>query len=225
MPPRYRPSTCTIRRLMPDHAPYIIEPMALADVAQVMEIERVAFPTPWSARAYRYEIAENERSTMLVVRPAHQFNGWPARLAHHLRLAKPERLLGYAGFWLLADDAHVCTIAVHPRWRGLGLGRLLLLSLLEQAIEQGAHRAILEVRVSNRSAQRLYHKYGFEIVSRRRRYYANNHEDAYIMVTPPFEASEFQTNLCRCRDRLHVCLQNADSPQSANRLDKTFQMR
>jgi ribosomal-protein-alanine N-acetyltransferase len=193
---------------MPERLPYIVEPMRLADVEQVLDIERVAFPAPWSARAYRYEITENEHSTMIVVRFAPH---WARRLVQRLHLllsAEPSPVLGYAGFWLLVDDAHISTIAVHPEWRHRGLGELLLLSLLEQATKQGAQRATLEVRVSNQEAQGLYHKYGFEVVSRRRRYYSDNNEDAFIMATPPFETHEFQENLRQCRDRLHTRLQD-----------------
>ncbi len=200
---------------MPDQLPYIVEPMTLADIDQVMEIEQVAFPTPWSARAYRFEVADNEHSTMIVVRPANWSPGWLSRVAASFKLAQPEPLLGYAGFWLLADDAHICTIAVHPQWRRQGLGELLLLSLLDRAIDLGAHRSTLEVRVSNQAAQGLYAKYGFEIASRRRGYYADTNEDAYIMITPPFRAPAFQANLRRCRDQLHTRLRKENPDRQA----------
>jgi ribosomal-protein-alanine N-acetyltransferase len=184
---------------MPDRLPYRIEPMALTDLDQVMAIEEVAFSTPWSRRAYRYEVEENEHSTMLVMRPAPEPGG---PLGHWLRRPTPGRVgpvLGYAGFWLLVDDAHVSTIAVHPDWRGRHLGELLLLSLLEQGAARGARRATLEVRVSNLAAQGLYDKYGFEILTRRKRYYADNNEDAYIMATPDFGTVAFRANLRRRR--------------------------
>lgn len=191
--------------------PYTVQPMTLADIDQVIEIEMVAFPAPWSARAYRYEITENEFSTMLVVRPAHWLAGqWiqPAfqPTLRRLGLVKASPVLGYAGFWLLVDEAHICTIAVHPQWRGRGLGELLLLSLLDGGQQSGALRATLEVRVSNQVAQELYHKYSFEILARRKRYYTNNNEDAYIMTTPRFESPEFQETLGRLRCRLYARL-------------------
>ncbi len=188
---------------MPDRLPYVVEPMTLADVERVMEIEQVAFSAPWSARAYRYEILENDNSTMLVVRSA-AGSGWGlAHLARRLGLANSAAALGYGGFWLLVDDAHIATIAVDPVWRGRGLGSLLLLSLIEQGAERGAVRATLEVRVSNETAQGLYRSYGFEIVSRRRRYYADNDEDAYIMATPHFNSTGFQSNLAKRRAELY----------------------
>jgi ribosomal-protein-alanine N-acetyltransferase len=192
---------------MPEQLRYLVESMTVADIGQVMEIEQVSFPTPWSPRAYRYEITENDYSTMLVVRPWTAPSGRLVRLARQLGLVESDPVLGYAGFWLLVEDAHICTIAVHPLWRRMGLGELLLISLLDRGAELDALRATLEVRVSNRAAQRLYQKYGFEIVSRRKRYYSNNNEDAYIMVTPPFETPAFQRNLNRHRDQLYSRLQ------------------
>jgi [ribosomal protein S18]-alanine N-acetyltransferase len=193
---------------MPERLPYVVEPMTLADIGQVMEIEHLAFPTPWSPRAYRYEITENEHSTMLVVRPRAAPGGRLARLGRPLGLVKPGPVVvGYAGFWLLVEDAHISTIAVHPLWRRQGLGEMLILSLLERAVALDARRATLEVRVSNGGAQALYRKYSFEIVSRRKRYYANNNEDAYIMATPLFETLAFQRNLNRRRAQLHTRLQ------------------
>jgi ribosomal-protein-alanine N-acetyltransferase len=182
---------------MSGQIPYIVEPMALSDLDQVMAVERATFPLPWSKRAYRYEVVDNEHSTMVVVRPAPQLLGRPAGWLRRLRLVKPRPVLGYAGFWLLVDDAHVATIAVHPDWRGRGLGELLLASLLERAVDLGAQRATLEVRVSNRAAKALYVKYGFQTVERRRRYYSDNNEDGYLMATPPFETAAFQENLAR----------------------------
>lgn len=182
---------------MPRPIPYVVEPMTLADLGEVHEIERASFSSPWSERAYRYEIVENRNSTMLVVRPAPQLFGRPAGWLQ--RLTQPRRgpVLGYAGFWLLVDDAHVATIAVHPDWRGRGLGELLLASLLKRAMALGARRSTLEVRVSNQTAQALYHKYGFFIVERRRRYYSDNNEDAYLMSTPPFQSTDFREELAR----------------------------
>jgi len=190
---------------MAKRLPYLVEPMTPADVAQVMEIEQVVFPAPWSARAYHYEITENDYSTMLVLRPASRLVR--QRLLHHLGLLQPGPVIGYAGFWLLVDEAHICTIAVDPLWQGRGLGELLLISLLDWGQERGAVRATLEVRVSNHVAQELYHKYQFEILGRRKRYYTNNNEDAYIMTTPLFESPEFQQTLGHCRQRLYARLQ------------------
>jgi ribosomal-protein-alanine N-acetyltransferase len=183
--------------------PYVVEPMTLADLDQVMAIERLAFSAPWSMQSYRYEITRNAYSTMLVIRQARFFRGRPESMLSFLGLGKPSFVRGYGGFWLLVDEIHISTIAVHPKWRGGGLGELLLLSLLDEGIRLRASNASLEVRVSNLPAQTLYHKYGFAVASRQKRYYADNNEDAYIMVTPSFETPNFQANLHECRMHLY----------------------
>lgn len=187
--------------------PFIVEPMTLADLGQVMPIERLSFSAPWSRRAYEYEITQNKHSTMLVVRAGPLLNGRLDRMLHRLGVTRRSPALGYVGAWFLVDEIHISTIAVHPQWRGRGLGELLLIALLERGTEQGAHRATLEVRVSNLAAQGLYHKYGFETVASQKRYYADNNEDAYIMVTPPFDTLEFQSMLRRRREGLQARLQ------------------
>jgi ribosomal-protein-alanine N-acetyltransferase len=189
---------------VPEGVPYIVEPMTMGDVDQVIAIEQIAFSAPWSARAFRFEISQNRQSTMLVIRPAPPHEGWLATSLRRFALTRPREVLGYAGLWLLVDDIHVSTLAVHPDWQGRGLGELLLLALLDRGAELEACRATLEVRVSNLSAQQLYRKYGFEVVSRRRRYYSDNNEDAYIMATPLFETAGFQSNLRERRSRLHA---------------------
>jgi ribosomal-protein-alanine N-acetyltransferase len=195
---------------MPERLPFIVEPMTLDDIDQVMEIEQIVFPAPWSARAYQYEITRNDHSTMLVARAAGASKGRLGHLKHRLGLGTPSPVLGYAGLWLLVDETHICTIAVHPRWQGLGLGELLLISLLDESMRLGALCATLEVRVSNNAAQVLYLKYGFEIVSIRKRYYTDNNEDAYIMTTPSFDTAGFQKNLDGRRHQLHARLQLCD---------------
>lgn len=194
---------------MHNHLLFVVQPMTLADLDEVIAIEQVAFPTPWSKRAYRYEVVENEHSRMMVVRPAPRSDGWLGRFVGSFGLSGPGPIMGYAGFWMLVDEMHISTIAVHPQWRQRGLGELLLVSLLELGADLDARRATLEVRVTNLAAQGLYYKYGFQIASRQKRYYVDNNEDAYIMVTPPFDSIEFWANLRQCQARLHARLQAA----------------
>ena len=200
---------------MTEQLPYVVEPMTLDDVDQVMEIEQAVFTSPWSARAYQYEITKNEHSTMLVVRSAGMTKDLIGHLKRRLGLVMPLPVMGYAGIWILVDETHICTIAVHPQWQGHGLGDLLLLSLLDESKRLGAIRSTLEVRVSNKTAIALYQKYGFEIVSRRKRYYIDNNEDAYLMTTPPFETKSFHANLDYCRRQLRARLLDSDAAYTA----------
>ena len=108
-------------------------------------------------------------------------------------------ILAYGGFWLLADEAHIATIASHPDWRGCGLGQWLMLALLDAAMQRGAVRSTLEVRAGNLPAQRLYEKLGYEVAGRRKRYYRDG-EDGLIMTTPPLADPAMQGRLAAARD-------------------------
>ncbi len=173
---------------------YIIEPMRLEDIPEVMEIERVSFSSPWPLQAYRHEVSQNRLAHYFVAR--HQFVDEPEervederpsllkrvqRWAHGTKAGGPS-VVGYCGFWMAADEVHLSTIAVDPSYRQQGIGQLLLITAIEQALRLGASIISLEVRVSNIAAQNLYRKYGFKVVGRRRRYYSDNQEDALIMT-------------------------------------------
>lgn len=97
-------------------------------------------------------------------------------------------LAGYAGYWLLDDEANLMNIAIAPAWQGRGLGEHLLLETLLIVQDRGAEICTLEVRVSNLRAQALYRKLGFELAGRRRHYYQDNGEDALLMTTPPLDS-------------------------------------
>jgi ribosomal-protein-alanine N-acetyltransferase len=165
--------------------PYIVEAMSMADVKEVAALEKLIFPLPWSARAFEYELRHNPMAHFAVVRP---------RISPHEH-PQSVRVLGYAGFWLIVDEAHVCTLGVHPDWRGRGLGELLLAHLLDHAIKVGAAVATLEVRVSNVAAQSMYRKYGFVPAGLRRRYYSDNNEDAIIMTTEVITSRSYRRRL------------------------------
>jgi ribosomal-protein-alanine N-acetyltransferase len=148
--------------------PLHLRPLRLSDLAAVVSIEQHSFPTPTKEKTYQYELSGN-------------------KLAHYQALTlrhtkQDEQLLGYAGYWLIAGEIHISTIAVDPKWRGHGLGELILLNILYLAYEHDAALVTLEVRVSNQVAQDLYRKYEFEMVGRRQRYYKDTGEDALLMT-------------------------------------------
>jgi ribosomal-protein-alanine N-acetyltransferase len=205
--------------------PYVIEAMQLRDVAEVMEIERMSFPSPWSARAYRYELQENNLSHYLIARPqrplAKKEPGFLDRLQRSLGVAVPPEvnILGYGGFWLMVGEAHISTIAVRPEWRRRGIGELLLVAMLERAVELGGNLATLEVRVSNVAAQSLYGKYGFAKVGLRPHYYRDKGEDALIMTTKHLTSAAFQSGFQRLKAELRQKLVERFCPQSQEVLD------
>jgi len=145
-------------------APMVIEDMTIDDVAGVQDVERSSFPLPWPANAFRHELTQNKNARYIVAREG-------------------DKIVGYAGLWLMVDEAHITTFAVLPEHRRRRIGERLLQRLFDIADEMGAEWLTLEVRVSNIGAQRLYEKYGFRRAGVRRRYYSDNNEDALIMWT------------------------------------------
>ena len=141
-----------------------IEPMRIEDLVVVHAIERASFAAPWPANAYRSELETN-------------------RLAHYLVARVEDEIVGYGGMWLMVDEAHITTFAIHPAWRRQRIGERLLLAFLDLAVDRRAREATLEVRLSNLPARRLYEKYGFKPVGLRPRYYSDDGEDALIMTT------------------------------------------
>jgi ribosomal-protein-alanine N-acetyltransferase len=134
------------------------------DLRQVLEIERCSFDNPWTSALFLQEL-RIPFSRIVVVRPAG---------------APDEAIAGYLCRWFVADEIHVLNIAVHPQYRRLGLGTVLLEEALREAREVRAEAVTLEVRRSNEAAQRLYVAFGFEEVGVRRNYYGRG-EDALIM--------------------------------------------
>ncbi|HHV79382.1 MAG TPA: ribosomal protein S18-alanine N-acetyltransferase [Firmicutes bacterium] len=136
--------------------------MRLKDLDRVLEIEKLCYPTPWSKQSFLTELVQNE-------------------YAHYIVCQVEGKLVGYAGMWVILDEAHVTNVAVHPDYRGKGLGRLLMNELIERAKSRGARKMTLEVRKSNTVAQGLYSSLGFEARGIRKGYYSDTHEDAIIM--------------------------------------------
>lgn len=160
-----------------------IDAMRLDDLPEVHAIERASFTTPWPDDAYRSELLTN-------------------RLASYLTARLGDSVVGFAGLWLMVDEAHITTFAVHPAWRRRGIGERLLVAALDVAIDRGAREATLEVRLSNVAARRLYEKYGFRPVGLRPRYYTDDGEDALIMTTEPLASPPMRARLAERRAAL-----------------------
>jgi ribosomal-protein-alanine N-acetyltransferase len=183
--------------------PYRIDLMHLPDLSQVMPIERLAFSAPWPASAYRYELTQNELSTYVVLRLRRSLaTAGCAQITRLWRKDTAQPIVGYGGLWIILDEAHISTIAVHPHWRGYGLGEMTLVALIDAAILRAATQVTLEVRVSNQVAQNLYRKYAFVEVGRRVKYYHDNNEDALIMTIARVDDSAFLTRYADLKARL-----------------------
>jgi len=160
-----------------------IVPMRVSDLPAVHAIERASFDSPWPADAYRSELETNRLAQYLVVRVG-------------------DEIAAFGGMWLMVDEAHVITFAVHPSWRRQHVGDRLLLAMLDIAIDAGAREATLEVRLSNLPARRLYEKFGFRPVGLRPRYYSDNNEDALIMTTDQLRDPPMRERLARLRGEI-----------------------
>jgi ribosomal-protein-alanine N-acetyltransferase len=207
---------------------FAIEEMRSEHIPAISAIDRAVYPIPWPVHSYRSEL--HNRSAYYVVacrvdadahvdHPAEVGAGAGAAtgtglLSRLSRLLRPgttltaaeevemRRVVGYSGLWLMVNEAHITTIAVAPEYQGRGLGELLLISLIEKAIELNALCLTLEVRVSNHVAQSLYRKYTFRETGLRRRYYSDNGEDAHIMTTEDVDTAHFREVLAANRQAL-----------------------
>lgn len=183
--------------------------MTLDDIPDVGRVERRCFTNPWPHSAYRRELRYPEQNYYIVLRdldgqgrstPSHTRSDLSRRALTRLvtslarRADDPEdapAIAGFAGMWVMYEEAHVTTIGVDPAYRGQGFGELMLVALFDEAIRRNASLLTLEVRVSNRVAQLLYEKYGMSVQGTRARYYTDNGEDAYIMWSRSLRDPEF----------------------------------
>lgn len=142
--------------------------MRVADIPRVRQIDVASFSLPWPEKSYLFELTQNPTTLALV-----------AELVAPGGIAT---IIGMAVVWIILDEAHIATIAIHPDYRGSGYGKKLLAETLRQCIQRRASLAMLEVRASNAIAQQMYRSFGFKIVGRRARYYHDNNEDAILMT-------------------------------------------
>jgi ribosomal-protein-alanine N-acetyltransferase len=116
------------------------------------------------------------------------------------RLNMPQYVVGFSGFWMMTGEAHIIAIGVRNGYRQLGLGEGMLIATIELAQMLNANIVTLEVRASNRVAQELYRKYGFQVMGRRLKYYSSDGEDAIIMSTDNITSLPFQAPFQRLRE-------------------------
>jgi ribosomal-protein-alanine N-acetyltransferase len=134
----------------------------LDDIDQIMVVEKLSFTIPWSKKTMQEEIFSNNMARYLVAK----VNG---------------QVVGYAGVWKILNEGHITNIAVHPEFRDCGVGSALLSELIKRGETEGIESFTLEVRKTNKAAIALYSKYGFKEAGVRKKYYADNDEDAILM--------------------------------------------
>ena len=136
--------------------------MNVDDIPMVQLVERKCFTTPWSRNIFVSEVTRNDNAIYVVAQVG-------------------ERIVGYAGIWIILDEGHITNIGVDPAFQRQGIGRGLMDELTKYAVERGIVAMTLEVRVSNAAAQALYTKLGFVPSGIRKEYYQDDKEDALIM--------------------------------------------
>jgi ribosomal-protein-alanine N-acetyltransferase len=159
-----------------------IASMVSADISVVSQIERASFSTVWPSDAFFNELSTN-------------------KLAHYFVGRFDDRIVAYGGIWVILEDSHVTTLAVDPAYRGKRFGEVMLLRLIDEALERGAAWMTLEVRESNAIAQQLYRKYGFTTVTMRRGYYSDDNESALVMWAGNLKSELYRNRLRVLRAR------------------------
>ncbi len=185
-----------------------LRPMTRSDLRQVQRIERDAYGDAWPQTTFEQELNNGLAHYFVAVELPPEDGADAARpprgaLAPLRRLAALRRtndpLLGFAGLWYTVDQLHLVTIAVAARHQHRGIARRMLLHCFALAEEAGLPAIALEVRASNERAIRVYESFGFRRAGRRPRYYANNGEDAIVMLTPDLDARGFRQHVQRLR--------------------------
>jgi ribosomal-protein-alanine N-acetyltransferase len=135
-----------------------------ADIAQIVAIERLSFDQPWSRASFVHELSLPFSRTLVSLTD----NGPVADL------------MGYLCRWLVADECHILSLAVDPRFRRNGIAAILMGDVIAEAVLKRVTVMTLEVRRSNLPARNLYRKLNFAERRVRKNYYGPG-EDAIIM--------------------------------------------
>ena len=194
-----------------------IRTMQKPDIRQVEEIDRQAFPTLETSVSYRRELKNSIARYIVAYEPNGHIEECPGdgnkpllkRALHkigRLILGEPptkDNIVGFAGIWFLAGEAHLITFAVRDGYRRSHIGEYLLCAVLDTAIKYKARLVTLEVRLSNLAAQRLYQKYGFSQRGYRKNYYSDTKESALIMTNDSINNKDFRTKFDKMKKHVN----------------------
>jgi ribosomal-protein-alanine N-acetyltransferase len=149
-----------------------ITPMRRRHLRAVLGIEAQVYPRPWTMSLFLSELGLRASRAYYVARVGRD-------------------VVGYIGLMVGVDEGHITTIAVHPAWHRHGVGTRLLLVAAREAVARETRALTLEVRVSNKAAQALYRRFGFQAVGVRKGYYAESNEDAVVMWAHDIDTDEY----------------------------------
>ncbi len=156
-----------------DNSQIRLRNMRADDIPQVAALDHLSFADPWPQGSFEYELKATTYSLCLV--------------AEDLLATEGQNVVGALVIWIIVDEAHIATIAVHPGYRHRGIGRRLLAEGLLQAAERGAVKSLLEVRAGNAEALHLYYGFGYKAVGLRPNYYQAEQEDALLLDLDPLD--------------------------------------
>lgn len=160
----------------------LIEPMKKDDLGSILAIERRVFPDPWSYKMFAEQIDLAQIYSLVV-----------ARLDNEIT--------GYSGLLNIGDEGHITNLAVKPEKQSKGIGKSLVYFVLDLARKSGVESISLEVRTTNKKAQKLYSSFGFEAVNVRKNYYSYE-DDALVMSVKDIRSLDF----CKKLDKVRECL-------------------
>jgi len=144
---------------------FLIRAMEQKDIDQIVEIEKIVFPSPWSKASIEAELSDNNLANYLVL----------------VKDNEEETVMAYCGVWKILDEGHITNVAVHPVYQGHHYGRFLMAAMINWCKDNEINHMTLEVRPSNEKAIKMYSHFGFTEAGRRKAYYEDNGEDAIIM--------------------------------------------
>lgn len=177
----------------------VIRRMRAEDLNQAVLLDCMSFSLPWPPSAYLHELNNTGGKVWVAEQaleaPLEYHSPFPVPVADFVQPAGARAVVGVIVVWLIVDEAHIATLAVHPELRRQGIARKLLCVALREAADEGMFSALLEVRAGNIAAQDLYLKFGFDVVGRRTRYYQDNFEDALLMTLANLSVSRLD-GLC-----------------------------
>ena len=174
-----------------------IKPLTSERVSQAVALDRICWEGLWTAEGYLREV-NSPNSSLLTL------NLWDSKSKN----PNDTMMIGIACLWSIVEEAHITLLGIHPDRRRQGLGQLLLLTLLEDAIARKLEWATLEVNVNNISAINLYQKFGFEVAGIRKGYYQATGEDASVLWLKGLQHPNFKLSLAKWQKNVENILHN-----------------
>ena len=163
-----------------------IKPLEATELDEVFALDRLSLGGIWTLKKYQQELSL-ANSRFLAISLSNKTTACATK--------ESPSIIGYGGLRAIANEAKITILAIHPNYQGMGLGQLLLLTLLMEASQKKLQHVRLEVRESNKIAQSLYQKFGFQIVKRLPNYYHQFHEDALVLYYGYLNQPQFKQNL------------------------------